>query len=158
MRDRHEMVPQRLVGAPSVPEDMPVEECRGLLGTRHLGRVAVIRPSGPIIIPVNYVWSAGQVIFRTSRGNSWATALRHGPAAFEVEDINETTHSGWTVLVQGDSHYLQVTDDDNVDLQALRPWAAGERPLHIAITPASITGRRLRPLWWVQALKGQTSG
>jgi uncharacterized protein len=158
MNDPRQMVPQHLVETPSVLEDLSVEECLKLLGTMHLGRLAVTRPSGPIIIPVNYVWSAGRVIFRTSPRNAWATALRHGAAAFEVEDINEITHSGWTVLVQGDSRYLQVTDDDNGDLQSLRPWAAGDRPLHIAITPSSITGRRLRPQWWLQAQAAQTNG
>lgn len=98
-----------------------------------------------MVIPLNYVWSEGRVIFRTSPNNSWVWVLRRGPAAFEVENIDEVTHSGWTVLVQGRAAHLDPTELTDPAIGDLRPWAAGERPLHIAITPTSITGRRLRP-------------
>ncbi|MGH3478143.1 MAG: pyridoxamine 5'-phosphate oxidase family protein [Nocardioidaceae bacterium] len=130
---------------PSALEDIPGDECVELLASARLGRVAFVRSTGPVVIPVNYLWSEGRVIFRTSPNNSWVWALRHGPAAFEVENIDEVTHSGWTVLVQGRVAHLDPTDITDPALADLRPWAAGERPLHIAITPTSITGRRLRP-------------
>ena len=133
--------PQR----PSALEDLPGDECVDLLATASLGRVAFVRSTGPVVIPVNYVWSDGRVIFRTSPNNSWVWVLRRGPAAFEVEDIDEATHSGRTVLVQGQAAHLDPKDVTEPALGNLRPWAAGERSLHIAITPSSITGRRLRP-------------
>ncbi len=128
---------------PSVLEDIPTDECVALLARASLGRVAFARSTGPVVIPVNYVWSEGRVVFRTSPNNSWVWVLRRGPAAFEVEDIDEATHSGWTVLVQGKAAHLGPKDVTDPALGDLRPWAAGERSLHIAITPASITGRRL---------------
>ncbi|HYJ70465.1 MAG TPA: pyridoxamine 5'-phosphate oxidase family protein [Nocardioidaceae bacterium] len=130
---------------PSVLEDIAGDECVALLESASLGRVAFVRSTGPVVIPVNYVWSEGRLIFRTSPNNSWVWVLRHGSAAFEVEDIDEVTHSGWTVLVQGQATHLDPKEVIDPAIQHLRPWAAGERPLHIAITPASITGRRLLP-------------
>jgi uncharacterized protein len=139
--DLVEQVPQR----PSALEAIPGDECVELLATARFGRVAFVRSTGPVVIPVNYVWSEGRVIFRTSPNNSWVWVLRRGLAAFEVENIDEVTHSGWTVLVQGRVAHLDPTEVTDPALQGLRPWAAGERPLHIAITPTSVTGRRLRP-------------
>lgn len=139
--DLTKQTPQR----PSVLDEIPGDECVALLARARLGRVAFVRSTGPVVIPVNYVWSEGRVIFRTSPNNSWVWVLRHGRAAFEVEDIDEVTHSGWTVLVQGRAAHLDTKDLTDPALQNLRPWAAGERPLHIAITPTSVTGRRLRP-------------
>jgi len=136
-----EQTPRR----PGVLEDIPGDECVAHLEGARLGRVAFVRSTGPVVIPVNYVWSEGRIIFRTSPAISWVWVLRHGSAAFEVEDIDEVTHSGWTVLVQGRVAHLEPKDVTSRAVQDLRPWAAGERSLHVAITPTSITGRRLRP-------------
>lgn len=139
--DLIEQTPQPSSSLDAIPRD----ECVELLATARVGRVAFVRSTGPVVIPLNYVWSEGRVIFRTSPNNSWVWVLRRSRAAFEVENIDEATRSGWTVLVQGQAAHLDPTDVTDPAIGDLHPWAAGERPLHIAITPTSITGRRLQP-------------
>jgi nitroimidazol reductase NimA-like FMN-containing flavoprotein (pyridoxamine 5'-phosphate oxidase superfamily) len=39
-----------------------------LLAERHLGRLALTDPDGPVIFPVNYAVDEGAVVFRTDPG------------------------------------------------------------------------------------------
>jgi hypothetical protein len=43
------------------------DECRRLLGERHLGRLALVDADGPVILPVNYALDQGSVVFRLER-------------------------------------------------------------------------------------------
>jgi uncharacterized protein len=43
-------------------------ECHTLLAERHLGRLALTDPGGPVIFPVNYAADEGAVVFRTDPG------------------------------------------------------------------------------------------
>jgi len=46
-------------------QELTDEECRKLLGERHLGRLALVDADGPVILPVNYTLDEGSVVFRT---------------------------------------------------------------------------------------------
>ncbi|MGW2559397.1 helix-turn-helix domain-containing protein [Streptomyces sp. NPDC001514] len=120
------------------------EECRELLSTHGVGRVAVFTPGGPSVVPVNYLVAGGEIAFRTAIGTVPAAA-DGAELAFEVDHIDDVFSQGWSVLVVGRGH--AVTDRDGVRrLEAearTRPWAGGERGLWLAITPTRITGRRV---------------
>ncbi|CAL9344628.1 MULTISPECIES: pyridoxamine 5'-phosphate oxidase family protein [unclassified Streptomyces] len=120
------------------------EECRQLLGTHGVGRVAVTTHDGPAILPVNYVVAEGDVAFRTSP-DALPGKAAGGEVAFEVDHIDEAFSQGWSVLLVGPAR--AVTEPDAV--RALRerafttPWAGGERDLWVALTPSRVTGRRI---------------
>ena len=147
MTDHPSPHPGRLPREPGVLEELALADCLRLLSAHSLGRLAFNRPTGPVIIPLNYVWHDQTIIFRTSPTTAWVTSLRHAPAAFEVEDINTSDHSGWTVLVQGVTSYTDADQLPPEVTQRLQPWPAGERTQHVSLSATSITGRRLRP-WW----------
>jgi uncharacterized protein len=122
-------------------------ECRELLGSRHFGRLGVVDEGGPVVLPVNYVFDRGRVAIRTDPGTK-LDAASLARVAFEVDQVDEVSHTGWSVLVQGVGH--DVTDAIDLVSEAVRrlpvdPWAPGQKAHWIRIDPHTITGRRLRP-------------
>ncbi|HZU81134.1 MAG TPA: universal stress protein [Acidimicrobiales bacterium] len=127
-------------------EEIPEEECLALLGGRHVGRIAVVHDGVPLAFPVNYVLDRRTVAVRTDPGTilEWATL---GHVAFEVDDIDEDSREGWSVLVQGVGRDVTEGVDawsERLRGRDLQPWAAGDKRHWIAIASPRITGRRLR--------------
>jgi len=120
------------------------DECLELLATKAVGRVAYCTPDGPEVLPLNYVVEGDTLLFRTSPHSALGRHLRLDVAAFQVDEVDDYTESGWSVLVRGTVGPLS-TDDLPPAGQRPRPWVEGSRPLHLRLTPRSITGRRLLP-------------
>ncbi|MFM9609309.1 helix-turn-helix domain-containing protein [Streptomyces niveiscabiei] len=119
-------------------------ECRALLATHGVGRLAVPTLEGPLVVPVNYGVVAGAVVYRTAPGTVLARA-DGCRVALEADRIDEAFSRGWSVVVRG--YARQVTDP----AEALRltrtaysePWAGGPRGLWLRIEPLALTGRRI---------------
>ena len=75
--------------------------CEELLAEQHVGRVAWNAADGPEVLPVNYAWHVGQVVFRTVPYGAMAALARRTPVAFEVDHIDEQERAGWSVVVRG---------------------------------------------------------
>lgn len=127
-------------------EVLDEQECRALLGSGEVGRVGVVVDGQPLIFPVNYVLDGQWVVVHTDFGPMLSGAA-HALVAFEVDDFDATTRTGWSVLVQG------VADDvtDSLDrsseyLQTVEvsPWAPGTRARVLRIDARQVTGRRFR--------------
>lgn len=140
-------LPPGLGAAGNDPEltALDADECRGLLSTHGVGRVALTRRGTPAVYPVNYTVDGELVAFRTSPEAAPAAAEDQA-VAFEVDHIDEAFSQGWSVLVIGDAH--AVTDPERVlrleERAHTLPWAGGDRGLWIGIAPTEITGRRIR--------------
>lgn len=120
------------------------DECASLLRQSHLGRIGLTDGDLPMILPVNFVFDGGDVVFRTSAGSLLAAAAARAPVAFEIDGIEARTQTGWSVLVRGHAH--EVTDPAEVGrLEELElvPWAPGDRPHYIRVRAAQTTGRRI---------------
>jgi uncharacterized protein len=124
-------------------KDLSRQECLDLLGSKTVGRVAFCTAKGPVVLPVNYTMYDGKVLFRTSSYGSIASHLRDSPAAFEVDDVDDATRSGWSVLLAGHASFVEYPDLPPDRLDRPEPWADGSRMLHIRINPTELTGRRL---------------
>ena len=121
-------------------------DCLTLLGTRSIGRVAFCSPTGPVVLPVNYALHEGSPLFRTTSNGSLAERLHDSTlVALEVDDIDEDTRSGWSVLVRGHASVVEHPDLPSTAAGRPEPWAAGPRMLHIRIVATEVTGRRLDP-------------
>lgn len=117
-------------------------ECFELLAGGQLGRVAVTDDGGPVVFPVNYVLDRHTVVFRTEPGTKLRAAGRGGRVCFEADGADETTCTGWSVIVRGE--ITEVTDPDELARLRelpLRPWAPGARDHYARILPAVLTGR-----------------
>jgi uncharacterized protein len=123
-----------------------VDECMRLL-TSHVprvGRLAFVVGNRPVILPVNYVFHEGSVVFRSDAGAKLSAASEAAHVAFEVDQIDTTWEEGWSVLVQGRAE--AVTDPDELErLESLplRPWGPGVKPSYVRIMSSEISGRRI---------------
>ncbi|MFS4096168.1 DUF1918 domain-containing protein [Streptomyces sp. AF1A] len=127
--------------------DLSPQECRTLLSTHGVGRVAVSAPDGrPAVVPVNYDVVDDAIVFRTAPHSVPAEAAET-EVAFEVDHLDEALSQGWSVLAVGPAHV--VTEPEAVRTLARRahttPWAGGERDMWVSIRPTTITGRRIAP-------------
>ncbi|WP_406164756.1 helix-turn-helix domain-containing protein [Streptomyces sp. NBC_00996] len=123
---------------------LSVSECRALLSTHGVGRIAVPTVSGPVVVPVNYSVVDGAIVFRTEPGST--PSLASGcQVAFEVDRIDDAFSRGWSVLVRGRAR--TVTDPDEVrrltDRACSAPWVGGRRDQWVRIDPFVVTGRRI---------------
>jgi hypothetical protein len=116
--------------------------CVELLQSHTIGRVAWHAADAPEILPVTYVWYEDSVIFRTSPHGPLSQLSQPTDVAFEIDELDQQHHQGWSVVVHGQAQGI-VRPADVVHLWAVSgvPWAAGMRNLLIRITPTQVTGR-----------------
>ncbi len=125
-------------------ETLPLDACLRLLASVPLGRLGFQSDGETVILPVNHVVDGQDVIFRTAYGSKLATAQDYEQVAFQADDYDERSRSGWSVLITGRAE-LVLEDADIRRLEALQlhPWARGvDRTFWVRIVPDSITGRR----------------
>jgi uncharacterized protein len=125
--------------------EMSAGECRDLMGSTSVGRVAFVDEDGPIVLPVNFVLDGETVLFSTSPHNTVARYVDSALVAFEVDDFDDYTQSGWSVLVRGVAAFQTADERARDERDRPAPWADGVRSLLVRITPTSISGRRLLP-------------
>jgi nitroimidazol reductase NimA-like FMN-containing flavoprotein (pyridoxamine 5'-phosphate oxidase superfamily) len=123
--------------------DLSPDECGRLLGERSVGRVAWTGPAGPTVLPVNHVVVEGEIWFRTTAYSSFAVEVDDQPVAFEVDEVDDFTRSGWSVLARGTAHVVFDATRLPRTWPGLETWPAGTRALHVVIEPHLLTGRRL---------------
>jgi nitroimidazol reductase NimA-like FMN-containing flavoprotein (pyridoxamine 5'-phosphate oxidase superfamily) len=119
-------------------------ECHDLLGTVSLGRIVFTDRALPAIQPVNFATSDGDVIILTSAGSKLAAATRNTVVAFEADEFDHSTRSGWSVVIIG--HARVVSDDGELSRLRglpLQRWNPAEPVHYIAISPELVSGRRL---------------
>ncbi|MFB7242042.1 XRE family transcriptional regulator [Streptomyces populi] len=126
-------------------QDLAPDECRALLSTHGVGRIAVSTPDGrPAVVPVNYEFFDDTITFRTAPDSLPAAAVG-AEVAFEVDHVDDALSQGWSVLAVGPASV--TTDPDAVreltERAHTRPWAGGERGMWVSIRPTSLTGRRI---------------
>ena len=123
-------------------EALPEVRCKELLARHTAGRVGWNAPDGPHILPVTYAYHNTQIVFRTSAHGVLAALERRTPVAFEIDEIDEDTTSGWNVVVRGSAQAVTRSYElASLWREGPVPWAQGVRTLFIAITPRTITGR-----------------
>lgn len=124
-------------------------KCRELLAAGVVGRVAVVTPEGPHVVPVNYVVVADAVVFRTSPHSVLGRQAPGTVVAFEVDRIDHDDHRGWSVLAVGPCEEVA----DVAALEAAtpywnpRPWVSGEHATHLRVPWTRLTGRRIGGGW-----------
>jgi len=116
------------------------DECWDLLGARNVGRVGWQGGDGPTIVPVNYVIAERAVVIRTAPYTDLGREGSVRELAFEVDDIDPVTRSGWSVLVRG---RRQLDPEAYGETPRPEVWVGGSRWLVLRIEVRTISGRRL---------------
>ena len=117
-------------------------ECLRLLGGARLGRIAVTSGALPVVMPVvGYAMDGESIVFETGRGTTLDFGTTGSVVAFEVDETDDFTESGWSVLVRGVAEVvLGPQPGSGPDPE---PWAEGVRPVTIRVPVTSISGRRV---------------
>lgn len=127
------------------PQQMTLAECRDLLATGVVGRVAMVTPVGPRIVPMAYSVNGGAIVFRTAPDTElsfygWDTVL-----AFEVDDLDhQAAGRGSSVVAVGRAHVVTGPEE----IARVRagwnspPWAPGPRTVYVELVWRGLTGQR----------------
>jgi uncharacterized protein len=125
-------------------EILSPDQCRDLLRRTTFGRVAVTVAALPAIFPVNYAVTGDQIVFRTGEGTKLRAALERAVVAFQIDHIDESAGSGWSVMAVGMAE--EITDPHEIraaERLGLHPFAAGDRSHFVRIRPEFLSGRRI---------------
>ena len=136
-----------------VLEHLDEAECMRLIAPGGVGRLCFAGRFDLTVLPVNYVLHNRKILFRTAPDGSTEEDLRTSigvanaeyRVAFEIDDFDPGTRTGWSVLVQGPAHHVDA-DDERAEAEAagLETWTGENRDHFIRITPDRVTGRRIR--------------
>ena len=98
----------------------------------------------PDVFPVNYVVHEDTIIVKTSAGLKLAAATIGPGVAFEVDALDEQTHTGWSVVFRGVATEIEALDDIiEAESLGIQTWADSDKRRFLRITPSVITGRRI---------------
>jgi nitroimidazol reductase NimA-like FMN-containing flavoprotein (pyridoxamine 5'-phosphate oxidase superfamily) len=129
--------------------DLSISECEALLRAGVVGRVALVTPTGPHIVPINYSVVDDGIILRTSPYSLLGTYGRDTTLAFEIDQFDYTYKRGWSVLARGRVEAVR----DQAEIEHIRstwpphPWAGGVRSLYLKLRWTELTGRQLGGGW-----------
>jgi nitroimidazol reductase NimA-like FMN-containing flavoprotein (pyridoxamine 5'-phosphate oxidase superfamily) len=122
------------------------DECLRLLATVTLGRLGITSGALPTVLPVNYRFDGSRILFRTGVGTKLDAATHNAVVAFEVDEVDPVTHTGWSVVVTGVTR--ELTDPDELaeaQREPLARWAPGADHRMVAISTEVVSGRRIVP-------------
>lgn len=121
-------------------------ECMRLLGTAVVGRLALTTGALPTVLAVNFTVHGDDIIFRTGRDTKLDAATRDAVVAFEADDIDAATRTGWSVVVTGVAR--EVTDPGLLDQDWVRDlprWVPQGDSRVVAVSTDLVSGRRVAP-------------
>jgi len=120
--------------------DLTSDECWSLAVTQPLGRLVWTGSSGPMVVPVNFEVTGRRVHLRTAAYSALARECDDSPVAFEIDDYDAATRSGWSVVMRGHAHVDYSGADGSNDPDV---WPGGTRALRVSIDVDEVTGRRV---------------
>ena len=125
-------------------EELEQNECLLLIGRHTVGRLAVNHGGRPGVFPVSFRRDGATIVFRSDEGTKLDAIGDGAVVAFEVDELDERSRTGWSVVVTGPA--VEVTDPTElaaVKRLRLEPWAPGAKARYVRIVPDAITGRRI---------------
>lgn len=124
-------------------EPLAEAECRHLLTTSQIARVAYSTDDGPVVLPVNIAMVNDRAVFRTTTGSPLAR-IGGQRVALEVDRVDVVRREGWSVLVTGVAHVVAGNVVNGPDgRECVEPWPGGDRDTYVFVQPGRISGRRI---------------
>ncbi len=125
-------------------EVIGLDECLELLASRPYGRLGYLDAGSPAIVPVNHLVDGSTVVIRSLDGGKLGAAIFERPVAFELDDLDFTTRTGWSVVVRGRAEVVEDAEAEQYD-KWLDSWAVrdGARTTWVRILADEVSGRRL---------------
>lgn len=122
-------------------------ECLQLLARVPVGRLIFTINALPAVRPLNFVLAGDLIVVRTARTSTAARRAAGSIVAFEADELDPATSSGWSVTATGKA--ALVTDPAEIARYSslrLVPWAPGTRNQFMTISTELIEGQRVGPV------------
>lgn len=119
-------------------------ECLRLLAKVPVGRVVYTLQALPAVLPVNFsLDSDSSVLLRTSARSELVRAVDGAVVAFEADDFDATTRSGWSVVVTGQATVVtEPGEQQRLERTGPRSWIVTDG-VFVRIEAEMITGREI---------------
>lgn len=122
------------------------EQAMRRLGSVAVGRVGFTSRALPALRPATHLIDKGHVIIRSHEGSAIVNAAsteRGAVVAYEADDIDVASRSGWSVLVVGLARLIDDPQEAARYRQKLQPLVPGETGSVIRIYPELVSGFEL---------------
>jgi uncharacterized protein len=136
---------------PTVPQQLGAiheldrAECLRFLAANRFGRIVVAMPDGtPVIRPVNYLFDepSQSIVFRTQAGSKLHALLDSRSAAFEIDSIDPSSETGWSVIISGLAEEVTAPGDLNRLIGAgVESWGPATHGHLMRVRAFTVTGR-----------------
>jgi nitroimidazol reductase NimA-like FMN-containing flavoprotein (pyridoxamine 5'-phosphate oxidase superfamily) len=91
------------------PHELSLAECEHLLDAGRVARVALSTPTGPYIVPVDYVMVDGAIVLATKPSSLLSTHGAGSIVALEIDQFDVERRHGWSVVARGRADVLTST-------------------------------------------------
>lgn len=123
---------------------LPVPECRRLLALAakegRIGRLGIATDQAPLVIPVNFSLHESLVLARVGTGYL-SQAVGGQLVAFEVDEVEATRGTAWSVLVRGLATLIETPTESELGAAA-EPLVPEPGDMVLTLRPDILTGRR----------------
>lgn len=116
-------------------------ECMLLLASQSIGRLVYTRAALPAVHPVNYLLEDHAILIRTSSTSKPAAARGEEIVAFQVDDLDPNTRSGWNVVITGRATEIHDLGEQQRLRTAISSWLAPHDDRVLRVHCDLITGQ-----------------
>jgi nitroimidazol reductase NimA-like FMN-containing flavoprotein (pyridoxamine 5'-phosphate oxidase superfamily) len=128
------------------PQSFSREQCLALVASVSIGRVVYTDQALPAVVPMNFVLDEDEVVIHTGSGSTLAAAIRNAVVAFQVDDFDSDTTTGWSVTITGRARLVDGGEEaTRLSRLPLRPWVPTKNGQLIRIPARHVGGHRLGP-------------
>jgi nitroimidazol reductase NimA-like FMN-containing flavoprotein (pyridoxamine 5'-phosphate oxidase superfamily) len=124
-------------------ETLSKRDAVALLSTVSVGRVVFTVGALPAIVPVAFAVHGDAIVMRTSPESRLARAAPGGVLAFEVDDVDPATRTGWSVVVTGLASIVSDPAERAIIDGMVETFAPGKIDACIRLPLTVVTGRRV---------------
>ncbi|WP_328557642.1 MULTISPECIES: pyridoxamine 5'-phosphate oxidase family protein [unclassified Streptomyces] len=121
-------------------------ECLRLLAKVPVGRVVYTRQALPAVLPVNFCLDTdNSVLLCTSSDSDLVRAIDGVVVAFEADEFDAETRSGWSVVVTGRAGVMtDPAEHERLSQVGPSSWIPSRNAVFVRIDSDMVTGRDLR--------------
>ena len=118
-------------------------ECVQLLTRAQVGRVVFTVAALPAVIPVTFAVLDDAVVMCTAADTRLAAAADGGVLAFEIDEMDPRSRTGWSVVVTGVAELVTDSLTRSRVHGMVAPWAPGQHDIFIRVPLTVVSGRRI---------------
>lgn len=119
-------------------------ECRRLLPTQPIGRLAFIEHADPVVVPAHFVVRGPEIVLAVLTDGRVDSARREDIVAFGIDAYDAATRQAWWVSTLGRARLItDPSQTRELDALAFTPWAGHPERNYIAIDVERLRGKRL---------------